>query len=386
MTLHPRTSAPRRLAQVTGLIAVAALGLTACGNGEGEPTGGDGADDGETYTFTLAAGALEGTPHSAIEQHYLDLVEERTDGRIEFERTSFEALCAVDEVINCLRDGRADIGTTVTDYTPHMLPTLSVVSISFLNTDIQATAAALYDMHTDYEPAREQLEQNNLQYVATWPVGTMFLGSAGPVEKIDDLNGLRARAAGPVTQLTLESADINVNAITAPETYESVQRGVIDSVAAALDFGVNYQIIEQLPYWTDPGLGQYTAYGMWWSKEAYESLPEDLREIVGEVTEEMNYGEAIETYNEAMRDVCDGMLESPDVESFTRWDEDATAEWHDLVGDEAEDLWLEIMDDYGYEDAEAYLEEYKSAYAAHESDDNPVDAGISCVDEWQAAN
>lgn len=370
-----------RTAAGLALGVAALLGLAACGDGGNGGEQGAGGD--ETHTFTLAAGALEGTPHSAIEQRYLDMVEERSEGRIEFDRTSFEALCSVDEVINCLRDGRADIGTTVTDYTPHMLPTLSVVSISFLNTDIQATTAALYDMHTEYEPAREQLEQNNLQYVATWPVGTMFLGSTEPLQSLEDLNGLRARAAGPVTQLTLESAGINVNAITAPETYEAVQRGVIDSVAAALDFGVNYQIIEQLPYWTDPGLGQYTAYGMWWSKDAYDSLPEDLQQIVDEATEELNYGEAIETYNEAMASTCEGMLNSDDVESFTRWDEAATEDWRDLVGDDAEELWLEIMDDYGYDNAEAYLSEYKAAYAGHESEDNPADAGLSCVDQWQ---
>jgi TRAP-type C4-dicarboxylate transport system substrate-binding protein len=372
-----------RTAKGLALGTAALLGLAACGDGE---TGDGEAGDDSTHTFTLATGALDGTPHSAVEQHYLDMVEERTDGRIEFDRTSFEELCDMDEVINCLRDGRADIGTTVTDYTPHMLPTLSVVSISFLNTDIQATTAALYDMHTDYEPAREQLEQNNLQYVATWPVGTMFIGSSDPVESIDDLDGLRARAAGPVTESSLQAAGVNVNAITASETYEAVQRGVIDSVAAALDFGVNYQITEQLPYWTDPGLGQYTAYGTWWSKSAYDSLPDDLQQIVDEVTEELNYGEAIETYNDAMRSVCDGMLESEDVESFTRWDDSATQEWEDLVGDEAEETWLSIMDDYGYEDAETYLDEYKQAYSSHESEENPTDAGISCVDEWQEAN
>lgn len=363
-----------RAARSLALCAVGLLGLTACGAGDAES---------DTHTFTLATGALDATPHSAVEQRYLDMVEERSDGRITFDRTSFEELCNMDEVINCLRDGRADIGTTVTDYTPHMLPTLSVVSVSFLNTDIQATTAALYDMHTEYDPAREQLEQNNLQYVATWPVGTMFIGSSDPVENLEDLEGLRARAAGPVTQASLESAGVNVNAITAAETYEAVQRGVIDSVAAALDFGVNYQITEQLPHWTDPGLGQYTAYGTWWSKQAYDSLPEDLQQIVDETTEELNYSEAIDTYNESMETVCEGMLDSDDVESFTRWDEAATEEWRALVGDDAEDLWLEIMDDYGYADAETYLSEYRSAYAEHESDDNPTDAGISCVDDWQ---
>lgn len=376
---EPERSPRRRHLRAVAVTALAALGLAGCA-----PAEGDGEE--ETHTFILATGAMEGTPHSAVEQDYLDRVEERTDGRIQFDRLPFEALCNMDEVVDCLRDGRADIGTTVTDYTPHMLPSLTVVSIPFLNTDIQATTAGLYDVHREYEPAAELLANNNLEYVSTWPVGAMFIGSSEPVEDVDDLQGLRARAAGPVTQATLEGAGVNVNAITASETYESVQRGVIDSVAAALDFGVNYRIIEQLPYWVDPGLGQYTAYGMWWNKNSYDALPEDLQATVDEVTEEFNYGETVEAYNEGMREVCDGMLASPDVESFTRWDEDATQEWEDQVGDQAADLWMNIVDGYGFDAPDRYLQEYISAYEDHESEDNPLDAGLACVDEWQEQN
>src|SRR5699024_1186978 len=159
-----------------------------------------------------------------------------------------------DEVADCVRDGRADIGITVTDYTPHLLPTLSVMSISFLNNDIQASVEALYDLHTNYEPAMAQLEQNNLEYIEAWPVGALVIGAHLPIDVYESLQCLKARAAGPLTQRTLEPAGVNVNAITAAETYESLQRGVIDSVAASLDFGVNYQVTEQLPYWADPGV------------------------------------------------------------------------------------------------------------------------------------
>lgn len=375
----PHSSRLRAGFKGAAMAAILALGLAGCAEGAGS-------SEDDTHTFILATGAMGGTPHSTVEQRYLDEVEERSDGRIEFDRLPFEALCDMDEVVNCISDGRADIGTTVTDYTPHMLPSLSVVSVPFLNTDIQATVAGLYDVHQEYEPAAQLLDESNLEYISTWPVGAMFIGSKEPVENIDDLDGLRARAAGPVTQSTLESVGVNVNAITASETYESLQRGVIDSVAAALDFGVNYQVTEQLPYWAEPGLGQYTAYGMWWNQESYESLPEDLQSTVDEVTEEFNYGETVQTYNEGMREVCDGMLASDDVESFIRWDEGSTQEWEDLVGDQGVEQWLSIVHDYGFDEAEEYLDEYMAAYEANESPDNPLDAGLSCVDEWQEQN
>lgn len=376
-----------RLMKGLGVAAVAAMALAGCANG-GTSTGdgGESAAEGEVFEFTLANGALEGTPHAAIMNAYLDLVEEKSEGRITFERTAFEALCSVAEVVDCVRDGRADIGATVPDYTPQLFPSLSVVGIPFQNTDIQATTEALYEMHTTYEPVMQQFEQNGLQYVATWPVGTMFIGSKEPIESVADFEGLRGRASGPVTQATLENAGMSINAITAPETYESLQRGVIDTVAAALDFAVNYKVNELLPHWTDPGMGQYSSYGMWWSTEAYDSLPDDLKAVVDEATAELNGGTAIETYNETIGEVCEGMLSATTVESFTRWDESATQEWRDAVGSSADELWVETAEGYGMQNAQDYLDEYKSTYDSLVSPDNPQDAAVDCVDRWQEQN
>ena len=367
-----------RFAKIAAIGAAAALTLTACEEGIVE-----GADN---FYFTVANGALDGTQHAVVAEEYYDAVEEASDGRIEFERTSFEAVCGMAEVADCVRDGRAAIGLTVTDYTPHLLPTLSVMSISFLNNDIQASVEALYDLHINYEPARAQLEQSNLEYIGAWPVGVLLLGAKEPIDEYEDLRGLSARAAGPVTQRTLETAGVNVNAITAAESYESLQRGVIDSVAASLDFGVNYAVTEQLPYWADPGVGQYTAYGMWWNKDSYDSLTPELQEIVDDVTQEFNEGRIIEISNGELENICQGMLDSSDVENFESWPEEETQKWIDEAGEQAEEAWLQIMDDYNFNDADAYLEEYIAAYERHESDDNPLDAGIACANQWQEQN
>lgn len=161
---------------------------------------------------------------------------------------------------------------------------------------------------------------------------------------------------------------------------------MIDSVAASLDFGVNYAVTEQLPYWADPGVGQYTAYGMWWNKDSYDSLTPELQEIVDDVTQEFNEGRIIEISNGELENICQGMLDSPDVENFESWPEEETQKWIDEAGEQAEEAWLQIMDDYNFNDADAYLEEYIAAYERHESDDNPLDAGIACANQWQEQN
>src|SRR5699024_9955106 len=114
-----------RFAKIAAVMATAALTLTACDEGIVE-----GADN---FYFTVANGALDGTQHALVAEEYYDAVEEATDGRIEFNRTSFEAVCGMAEVADCVWDGLVDIGLSVTDYTQHLLTKLSIKLISILH-------------------------------------------------------------------------------------------------------------------------------------------------------------------------------------------------------------------------------------------------------------
>ncbi|SJM71387.1 TRAP transporter substrate-binding protein [Gulosibacter sp. 10] len=370
------TSTARRLQKAALAIgAVSALLLSGCAEGGG------GGGNGSEFHFTLATSAAEGTPNAAVQDWYLDRIEEASEGRITFERTTNEALCVAEEIVECIRDGRADIGVTIPDYTPQYFPTVSVVGIPFLNQNSQAVTAALYDLHTTNEAALASLDSAGLHYVSAWPVGRFLIGTPDETTSVADLAGLQARASGPVIQEVLAAAGMNINAITASETYEAVERGVITTVGAPLDFPVNYGLMELIPHWADPGVGQYSTFGMWFSQSAYESLPDDLKQVVDDVTAEFNGGAAIDVFNETAVSQCDDMLGASTVESLTAWDESATEEWREQVGDSAEAEWQEIAESYGLEDAAGFLDAYKDAYAEHEGAEYS-DTTSNCVEQF----
>ena len=105
--------------------AATAMFLAACGGGSGD--GGDGGDagSGETITLNLATMVQETTPHFPVISWFFDELEARSDGRIIVERTAPESVCKAPEIAECVRDGRADIGVTIPDYTPQLFPTTS---------------------------------------------------------------------------------------------------------------------------------------------------------------------------------------------------------------------------------------------------------------------
>ncbi|MGO1183521.1 MAG: TRAP transporter substrate-binding protein [Micrococcaceae bacterium] len=369
-------SPTRRTARLVSILAAGALVLTAC---DGVV---DQAGDGETITLTLATAATAGTPNAAVQDLFLDRLEEASDGQIEIDRTAPESLCNATEIVECLRDGRADIGVTVPDYTPQYFPTLSVSGIPFRGQNSQAITQTLYDIHRDFEPAVTRMEDQGLHYVSAWPVGRLLFGAQEPIENAEDLDGLRIRASGPTIQRILQDSGANITALSASETYEAVERGIVDSIGGAIDFAVNYRLMELLPYWTDPGVGQYSTFGMWLSKDAYDSLDESLQAIVDEVTRELNEGAAVDAFNDAATAQCEELAGESSVESLTEWDEADRDAWAAEVEESGREAWIETADEHGLDDPAALLEQYDAGLDEYQDADYE-DATLTCVRSFE---
>ncbi|GAA2181304.1 hypothetical protein GCM10009847_22600 [Leucobacter tardus] len=375
-TSHRRTRGGLRTSGLA-VVAVAGLALTGCAGINNS----SGSGEGETVTWTLVTGAQADTPNAAVQDWFMDRVEEETDGRLSFERTATESLCKAPEVADCVRDGRAQIGVTVPDYTPQYFPSTSMVSIPFLSQNAQAAMQSIYDLHQNYAPAQEIMERNGLHHVATWPVGRFLLGGHDAITSTDQFQGAQVRVSGPIIQQAIGDEGANIVAVTAPETYESVERGVVSAIGGAIDFPVNYGLMELLPEWTDPGVGQYSTFGMWVNAGAYEDLPDDLREALDRVTEELNTGEGIAAFNEVAAGQCEQMLEAPTVRSLKAWDEEQTAEWRDSLGDTGEQMWVDLATEQGLDDAQGVLDEYKAGLETYD-DVAYDDATVACVSSF----
>ncbi len=378
-----------RRSAALALTAVAALALAACGGGGGSietANGGDtNAGGGETVELVLASMVQETTPHFPVISWFFDELEARSDGRITIDRTAPESICKGPEIAECVRDGRADIGVSIPDYTPQLFPTTSVVSLPFTAYNASAVMKALYQLNTENADALAVWEKNGLELVGAWPVGRAIMGTPEKVSDVADMSGLRMRAIGPYVQGSVELAGANVIAMPAAETYEGIKSGVADGVLWSFDGPVDYKLMELLPYWTDPGIGHYTVFSMWINADLYNGMPDDLRAIFDEVRDDYNAGEGIKLFTEAAGHQCTSLLEFEGTEAMDRWSEEATAEWKDLVGDTMYSKWVEQATTDGLANAQAYLDDYIALIdelsAAPDLVEDPVTA---CVDTFLA--
>lgn len=368
---------PRRIG--VALAAAASLALLSGCSDDGlvQDNNGDGESATAEVTLTLVTAALDGTPSKALQDHYLDELEQRSEGRIAVERTEAYSLCDAEEVADCVRDGRADIGVTIPDYTPQYFPTASLVSIPFIGTNWQAIMKSLHELHLNNAEAQAVMDRNGLHHVATWPVGQLLLGTHEEVEGPEDLDGLSLRVSGPLAQQLFQDIGVNIVALPANEAYEGVERGLVDGVAASMDFPVDYRLNEVLPHWTSPGFGEYSSFGMWINQDVYEEMPDDLKEIVDEAAADLSDGAGAEAFKEQADTQCPSMQESTTVKTLDSWDPEVTEAWRDEFGDSLREGWVDLAAEQGLDNAPQVLDDYLAGLEAN--DEAFEDATEACI-------
>lgn len=368
-----------RLKPVMAIAAVGALALTGCSGGGSS----EGGAEGESVTINAVTMVQPMTPTAPLVEWFYTELEERSEGRITVDRTEPESICKAPEIAECVRDGRADVGVSISDYSASLFPSMSVAGLPFMTSNPQALMSALYEVNTTDESAIAQWETLGIEFIGGWSPGNTIIGTNKAVEGTSDLNGLQIRAIGSALPQAFDMVGANVVSMPAAETYENIERGVADAVSWSMDGPIDYKLMEQLGDWTDPGVGAYTTFSMWMNKDFYDSMPADLQAIVDEVREELNTGAGMEQFMPVAEAQCQTLLDFPGINSFTGWDEAATDEWKSLVQDDLIEAYIAQAQADGLADAQGYFDAYVAALETASAENADfVDPVASCVEKF----
>jgi len=371
----------RRWLSLAAVAASGALLLAGCAGTPGDGGTGDAGGDSDDFRgeYTLVTVTNPTSSMGPPQEWYLDEVERRTEGRITFIRTEPGEICAPGEVYDCLADGRAQIIVQVPNYQPSYLAANSLPEIIFGTENLPAVTAAMYELLQTNQATLDYLEKANLHHVGTWPVGRILYGSREPVTDIDQIRGQAVRTSGTIVVQSFEAIGASLVAVPAQEAYQAVQSGLATAVAGAMDFPTAFKLGEILPHWTDPGIGNYSEFSMFWAKDVWDSFPEDIRQILLEIEAELNAGTSYDLWREYVVGQCTQLADMPTVETLTVWDAASADEWARIVADGNDALWVEQATGFGLADAENVLEEYRQLVAKYEPQFSTTDPVIECA-------
>jgi TRAP-type C4-dicarboxylate transport system substrate-binding protein len=371
-------AAPVRVMAVLGLLALLAA---ACGTDTEAAPDEDVADD-ETFELTWTTYLSADNPGSQATEEWMELVEERTGGRVTFEAFHLESLCSATEGLPCVADGRADMAYTSVNFHPSEFPLGNVVALPFVTNDMEAQMHAFSELYREHEGFRAEFDATGAYTLKFMGIGPSVMGSTEPYESIDHVSGNQVRAIAFAVD-ALDIIGANPVSIDSPEIYESMQRGGIEGwfafplEAAALDFGLQ----EVTDYITYPGLGVYVSVHTAINQGVWDSLPSDIQEIMDETSREIEDRFLADFQRPAEEAGCDALLDSG--VTLSAWSEQERQLWEDEIGDQIFEMWIDESEELGAEDPAGFYEEYVEIIEEHSEGSDYVPPGEFCAERYE---
>ena len=355
---------------VAALAAVGLLaGLVACA----PSTGGDEGE--ETFELRYSSTYGQNTFEEITTGWVLDQIEERTNGRVTFERFYDGSLIQTADVADALADGRIDVATMTSNTYPTQFPIWNAAIIPLADSNNVAHSKAQYELLSTSDVFAAEIEANNVHFIAFQSVPPIGVAGPSPIETVEDFKAKQIRAAGLSAQLVSALGGNPVN-VTVEESYDALERGTIDAFYGA---GLPYLVLSGLgdiaKFWSDNRFGAFTAKTIAFGLDTWNELPADIQDIITEIGGVDWWDYEITQIKDTITGVCDTLIENGG--GVIIWSQEETDKANDLIGDSLWEIWRKQVADAGVsaEDAAAFEDALRTT-SVELAKSNDFDSGL----------
>ena len=209
-------------------------------------------------------------------------IEKRTEGRVKITMFPGGTLTKAPQCYEGVVNGISDIGMSVFAYTRGKFPLLEGLDLPVGYPDGLTATRAANELVERYDP--EELEDVKVLYLHAHGPG--ILASKKMVDSVDDFSGMKIRATGLSAKIVSALDGVPV-AMSQGETYEALQKGVVEATFCPVETLKGWKQGEVIDYIVDTrAIGYTTAMFAVMNKSKWEALPDDIKEIFEEVNEE----------------------------------------------------------------------------------------------------
>lgn len=183
------------------------------------------------------------------------------------------------ELYDQAKDGVVDLIWTVIGYTPGRFPTTEAFELPFNMTTGEATSKAFHE-YCEKNCAKEFAD---VKVIAWHAHGPGLIHSKNPVNKLEDMNGLKIRGGSRVVNQLLEKLGATPIGMPVPAVPESLSKGVIDATTIPWEVTPSLKVAELVKNHTgfSGKNGLYTqTFVFAMNQAAYDKMPDDLKKII----------------------------------------------------------------------------------------------------------
>lgn len=223
-------------------------------------------------------------PHknSLLAEQWCKEIEKRTNGKVKITYFPGGTLTPAAQTYENVVKGIADIGFSVFGYARGRFPMISLLDgpLGYKN-GVQATKL-INEFYKKFKP--KELDDVHVLYLHAHGPG--ILHTKKPVNKLEDLKGMKIRAQGTVVPIVQALGGAPVGT-SMPETYDALRTGVVDGAMSPQEALEGWKWGEIVKYTTQNFGSAYTAtMFVVMNKSKWDSLPPDVQKVFTDVSAE----------------------------------------------------------------------------------------------------
>jgi len=239
---------------------------------------GDSAECKKKYVIKFAHSIQVKSPQHKAALYFKKLVEERSNGRVEFQVYPASQLGGMRDATDGVQMGTIEMSLQPTSILGNFSRSFSIGDVPFLWPNNRVLWAIL-DGPLGAE-LMATLDKKDVKGFSFWASGWKCLTANKAIRTLADVEGLKFRVMpNPLLEAQFRAWGANAVPMDFSELYNALQQGVVDGQENP------YQVIRMMKFWevqshiavTNHG---FIAYGVIANKRWFNSLPNDIQEII----------------------------------------------------------------------------------------------------------
>jgi TRAP-type transport system periplasmic protein len=230
----------------------------------------------ETLTLSFSAFSGSANPnHRMVIDKMVEDIQKASNGKVKFE-TYFggTGFGQPQRQFEQVQRGVVDIANGLFGYTPGRFPMTEIVELPFLYDDAIAASRALWLTQGKYL----KQEYPGVHPIALWLTAVQQLHTRQPVNKLEELKGLKIRAGGPSMVNALKQLNAEGIIVPAPQIYERLQKGVIDGSIGAWGMLRAFKVGEVTSHHLKVDITAAPLF-IFMNQAKYDGLPADVKAL-----------------------------------------------------------------------------------------------------------
>ncbi len=211
---------------------------------------------------------------------WVQKVEAESKGRIKIQAfPSMQLGGRPPELFDQARDGVVDIIWTVLGYTPGRFPRAEVFELPFTVGSAERGSRAFQE----FVETHAMEEFGDVKLIAVHTHGPGLFHSREPINRLEDLKGMKVRGGSRVVNMMLEQLGATPVGMPVPAVGEALSKGVITATTIPWEVVPAFKVQQIVKNHTgfSGSTGLYTqTFAMVMNKASYDKLPADLKKVI----------------------------------------------------------------------------------------------------------